>query len=255
MGMLFCIVGCSGRISEKDYNALHAELESCRQGQQQAYTDRERLAADLAQAQNKIEALSRELSECTSSRQELLDRNIECLEDTKSLLKQISRYKTLTQERKDTLTRLEKAYETLSTSLKEERAANHLYLVKTETAVTIVIPQASLFPTESSAWLTPKGADLARRVAYVVRDLKPVSVSVAGHTDSQPVSPHALRTYPTLWDLAMARALAVLRVFEASGIARERIAAVSYADTRPVADNKTEEGRSMNRRVEIAVIP
>jgi chemotaxis protein MotB len=64
-----------------------------------------------------------------------------------------------------------------------------------------------------------------------------------------------MKTYPTQWDLAMARALTVLLSLEHSGINRDKLSAVSYGDTRPIADTKTEEGRAMNRRVEIVITP
>ncbi len=252
---LLLLMSCAGGVSEKDLGALKAELEACRQDVQRSRAERDTLASDLARARADHETESKALSDCTSSRQELLDRNIECLEETRSLLRQISRFKTLTQERKDTQSRLERAYDTLGSALKEERSSNLLYIVKTEATLTVVIPQSSLFPTEHSAWLTPRGAELARRVAGAVKNLRPMTVSVAGHTDSQPLPPNVAKTYPTLWDLAMARAVIVLRVFETAGVGRERISAVSYADTRPVADNKTESGRAMNRRVEIVIVP
>jgi len=39
------------------------------------------------------------------------------------------------------------------------------------------------------------------------------------------------------------------------GVARNRMYAVGYGMTRPIADNSTSEGRARNRRVEIIVIP
>jgi chemotaxis protein MotB len=40
---------------------------------------------------------------------------------------------------------------------------------------------------------------------------------------------------------------------EANGIGSQRLSAVGYADTRPLGDNGTSQGRATNRRVEIIV--
>lgn len=47
------------------------------------------------------------------------------------------------------------------------------------------------------------------------------------------------------------RADSVVRYLQSSGIQPQRLAANGYADTRPLADNATVEGRARNRRVEL----
>ena len=39
------------------------------------------------------------------------------------------------------------------------------------------------------------------------------------------------------------------------GLDPERVSAASYGDTRPVGDNETREGRALNRRIEIVIVP
>jgi hypothetical protein len=51
--------------------------------------------------------------------------------------------------------------------------------------------------------------------------------------------------------LSEARARAVMDVLIAKGIDKERMTATGWGQEKPVADNRTEEGRSKNRRVEI----
>lgn len=43
----------------------------------------------------------------------------------------------------------------------------------------------------------------------------------------------------------------MVRYLEANGVARQRVRAVGLADTQPLADNSTLEGRAGNRRVEL----
>ena len=74
-------------------------------------------------------------------------------------------------------------------------------------------------------------------------------ILVAGHTDN-------VGNPPSNLTLSTARAEAVRDwLVEASGIPATQFAIQGYGDTRPVADNDTEAGRAINRRVEITLVP
>lgn len=66
-------------------------------------------------------------------------------------------------------------------------------------------------------------------------------VVIGGHTDSQ-------GNDAANYSLSIARAIAVRNALIARGIPAEKITAVGYGETEPVADNDTEEGRAKNRR-------
>ena len=50
------------------------------------------------------------------------------------------------------------------------------------------------------------------------------------------------------------RAKAVVTYLISKGIAATRLSAKGFGETQPVADNKTEEGKALNRRTEMKVI-
>ena len=79
----------------------------------------------------------------------------------------------------------------------------------------------------------------------------PNNIEIQGHTDNQAISTAA---YPSNWELSASRAGAVVRYMESLGLSSARLAAAGYADTRPVVDNSTRQGRAKNRRVEIVVL-
>ena len=56
------------------------------------------------------------------------------------------------------------------------------------------------------------------------------------------------------FDLGQSRAEAVRRFLSDQGIALNRMATISYGETKPVAPNNTREGRAQNRRVAIVVL-
>jgi chemotaxis protein MotB len=115
-----------------------------------------------------------------------------------------------------------------------------------EEGVRLRIDGALLFES-GSAVLQPEALPLLDRVAQLASQ-SGKTVIVEGHTDSLPIhSP----VYPSNWELAGARAGAVVRHLRSRGLPAAGLEAVAYADSRPRATNQTEEGRRKNRRVEI----
>ena len=139
--------------------------------------------------------------------------------------------------------------------LETERLRDQVYIVRTPEKIKIVIPQRTLFSTPASAWLTPRGANIIRKIALGLKQLNPASIEIAGHTDNTPVTGQSNNAYPTNWHLAQARAMSVLLIFNESEIPKDKLCAMSFGDTKPIADNTSEEGRAMNRRVEILIVP
>lgn len=77
-------------------------------------------------------------------------------------------------------------------------------------------------------------------------------IRVEGHTDDAPLT--ATDKIPTHWELSSGRAIWIVRYMKAKfNIPTVRLSAAGYADGQPLASNKTEEGRAINRRVEIVV--
>ncbi len=253
--ILFLSFGCAHRYTEEEYNAIVSELNSNKQRIESCQNEKAHLEAELSDMQKKLEKASSVVTTGYADKQDLLDKTIECMEENKTLLKQISRFKVIIQERKDAQWRLDKAHESLLAFLETERVNDQLYIIKSEGMVKIVIPQRVLFPTPSSAWLLPKSIPVIKKIAKGLNQLKPLNVEVAGHTDNTPISRAVLKTYPTHWDLANARAVSILLALEGFGINKDKLSVASYGDTRPIGDSNTEEGRAMNRRVEIVITP
>jgi len=79
----------------------------------------------------------------------------------------------------------------------------------------------------------------------------PYSVRIEGHTDSVPI--HTAE-FPSNWELSTERATnVVLHMVRELGISPDKLSAVGYADTRPVATNTSRVSRQKNRRIDIVV--
>lgn len=84
--------------------------------------------------------------------------------------------------------------------------------------------------------------DLDQHVAYLTEHPS-TKVTVEGHTDSRGSVQYNQR-------LSERRANAVRQYLIEQGIASSRIRVVGYSELKPIADNRTAEGRAMNRRAE-----
>ncbi|AWL12449.1 Motility protein [Saliniradius amylolyticus] len=101
-----------------------------------------------------------------------------------------------------------------------------------------------------SAFLQPQFIPVVRKIGGLLADV-PGRLEVSGHSDNQNISNELYRSN---WDLSAQRAVAVAEELARSeGFDESRMEVVGMADNKPLAPNDTPEGRSRNRRVEIAI--
>jgi len=121
-------------------------------------------------------------------------------------------------------------------------------VMATAAEVDLVIKDDVLF-AEGSTELTPLGRSVLDGIAQMLNQ-NDYPVSVEGHTDNVPI--HTAQ-FPSNWELSSFRATNVARYFIQRGVATERLRAIGYADTRPIADNDSAAGRARNRRVSLVI--
>ncbi len=93
--------------------------------------------------------------------------------------------------------------------------------------------------------LKPESDAVLKRVGGLMAKDAALRVEIQGHTDNVGTPEYNLT-------LSQARAASVAAWLVSHGVAANRLTAKGYGLTMPVADNKTDEGRARNRRVEIA---
>jgi chemotaxis protein MotB len=118
-------------------------------------------------------------------------------------------------------------------------------VVPTPEGVMVRVDGKLLFPS-GTAELRPEATPVLDLIAKMM-DRYAFDLYIMGHTDSVPIQS---AKFPSNWELSAARATAALKYFSAKGAAPDRLVAVGFADSRPIADNASPEGRGRNRRVE-----
>ena len=92
--------------------------------------------------------------------------------------------------------------------------------------------------------IKPDSAQTLDDAAAALKAVPAMKVEVGGHTDNVGTPEANLK-------LSQERAQAVMAALVQRGIKADRLTAKGYGQTSPVADNRTEEGRGKNRRVEL----
>ncbi|MFL5728032.1 MAG: OmpA family protein [Cytophagaceae bacterium] len=128
---------------------------------------------------------------------------------------------------------------------KHEGGTQPLPLPQTEKEVLDNTVQNLQFERGKSV-ITPASFSALDKLYDLLKNRKTYRLIISGHTDNQ--------GDPRLdYQLSIDRANAVKNYLVSKGIKKDKIVAVGYGGTKPIADNRTEEGRSKNRRVEFSI--
>ncbi len=96
----------------------------------------------------------------------------------------------------------------------------------------------------NKATIRPESKTIVDQIVKLLKENPGLKVSIEGHTDSTgtPVKNKKL---------SLERAQSVVNALTAAGVDKKRLSAVGWGQEKPVADNRSEEGKAKNRRVEI----
>jgi chemotaxis protein MotB len=150
----------------------------------------------------------------------------------------------------DGLTRTQRL---LEERLAQEIKDKQVKLQMMERGLVITVVGDVLFDS-GKAKIRPEAYTILDKISSVLKENVPdLKVGIEGHTDNQPIQ---YSGWKSNWELSSARALSVLHyIVDEKGISPERISAIGYGEYQPVAPNGTKEGRQLNRRVEIVILP
>jgi outer membrane protein OmpA-like peptidoglycan-associated protein len=98
----------------------------------------------------------------------------------------------------------------------------------------------------NKATIKPVSFALLNEVALALKDNPTIHVRVEGHTDSRGNDAYNLK-------LSQKRAESVRTYIMGQGVSGDRMEPKGFGRTMPIADNRTEAGRSQNRRVEFII--
>lgn len=260
-------------------------LSSCvsKKKYMQVVAERDRLQAELEQTQADLEDCNSSLNTCTASLEstksqlEVAKADLEYWKaHSTNLLERMSQLAVLSQSESENVKKsLQKIDEQdkfikkllaagqkkdsinleLVTNLKNSLGGfddKDIQIQVKKGVVYVSISDRLLFKTGSSAVSSDAKTVLAK-LAQVINTQPQIEVMVEGHTDNVPISN---AQYSDNWALSVARAASIIRILQKDyKVAPERMVAAGRGEHSPKASNDTVEGRSLNRRTEIILVP
>jgi chemotaxis protein MotB len=189
--------------------------------------DKNKLAADLAAARQRIADFEKQLADCEARVADLrnqLDQN------------------------KGTLAKAERD---LIKALQPEISKGTVSVHQSGDALTINLASSLLYGSGQDQ-LKAGGTDALKRVGGVLKDFPEKQVHVAGYTDNVAIKGPLQKKFPSNKELSDARANSAAQALRDGGVS-SNLSAAGHGDSNPIAGNNTAEGRAKNRRVEIIV--
>jgi chemotaxis protein MotB len=242
----------------------------------EAVADRDRLAAELATSKKELDACDTELQLTQSQFQSAKDDLEYWKAHSTNLLERMSQLAVLSQSESENVKKsLEKIDEQdqyikkltaagqrkdsinlqLVTNLKRSLGGfddNDIQISVKKGVVYVSISDRLLFKT-GSATVSAEAKTVLSKLAQVINTQPSIEVMVEGHTDTVPIHNEQ---FADNWALSVARASSIIRILEEDyKVSPTRMVAAGRGEFSPKATNSTPEGRALNRRTEIILVP
>ncbi len=235
-----------GRIPKKEYDAKVAELEATKR----------QCAMDRQTADDKIRSLDEQIMALQAKSDQLLtDMELSKDQSQKKLAELMRQKEELEKEKAAELQKVKSTYDSLMGDMQKEIEQGSIQITQLQGKLSVTLVDKVVFNSGESE-VNDQGKAVLKKVAKTLKTVQNKQIRIEGHTDNVPIGGALKEKFPSNWELSTARATAVARYLQDVGeIDPNILIAAGYSQFRPVADNSTVEGRSKNRRIEIALIP
>ncbi len=251
---------------------LSVLLTSC--VSQKKYAD---LESENSRNKQELVDAKADLQVCLVDKEHLTELNKSLKEDKARSIKQVENLTVLTQSSsdnikeiitqlsekdkyingiRDAMSRKDSINLALAFQLKRDLAAGiqdeDIIIDIEKTVVYISIADKMLFKS-GSAVVSDRAKEVLGKVATVINSKPEMEVQVEGYTDNVSINTACMKDN---WDLSVARATAVVRVLHGDfEVDPGRLIAAGRSEFVPLETNDTAEGRSINRRTRIVILP
>ncbi len=210
-----------------------------------AHANEERQEGNLTRHQQQIAAMHKQLTDMQQTNDQLLT-TIEELNQAleKEKVARIAR-----------LAKVKNTYNQLVGALEDEIKRGELTISNLEGQLSVNLLNKILFDSGKTA-IKKEGQKVLKSLGDVLSKFPDKALQIEGHTDNVQISSRLKEQYPTNWELSTARATSVVHFLQDKvGLPGERMIAAGLSEYRPVASNEEAEGRALNRRIQILLVP
>jgi chemotaxis protein MotB len=145
---------------------------------------------------------------------------------------------------------LKKVENKISDALAKEKLLGAVKFTIDRRGLVVTIVTNEVVFDGNRADLQPGGEKILNAIAPTLAKL-PNNIEVDGNTNQLKAQ---TTFYPSGWELSAARASTTVRYLTGHGIAKNRLSAVGFSDTKPLIDPADPRSITMNRRVDVVVL-
>ncbi len=233
---------------KKDCGVIESNLQKCLDESGRSSAENVRLAQELADLKANSTTMLQQLSNMSvinSTQSESIRKSLENINSKDSYIKDLQ----TAMAHKDSLNMA--LVLNLKGALKDINDEDVTINVE-GSAVFISISDKMLF-SSGSYNITARAKTVLGKVAEVIKAQPEVQFMVEGHTDNKAISAGTIKDN---WDLSVMRATSVVRVLQKNyGVDPSRMIAAGRSEYVPVTSNADTNGRSLNRRTRIVILP
>jgi chemotaxis protein MotB len=223
------------------------ELDAARMQNAMAQEEIKRNQQQIKKTQQELKSARKQVVSATNDLMILEAKKQDLLQELSESQAQMATLRSIENETK----RRNQIYEKFVNRLKTMIDGGQLTVSIEQGRIVINLPNNVLFKS-GSANLNPEGEEALAQIGSVLSQFSDRRFQIEGHTDNKPIKS---ARFPSNWELSTSRALTVVHLLADMDVVPENISAAGFGEFRPRADNETEEGRQLNRRIEIIMLP
>jgi len=141
----------------------------------------------------------------------------------------------------------------LKDRLEQELNESRVEISQLRNQMTVIKLTSEVLFSSGSAKIKPSGEKVLSIIAESLNAYPLRAISVEGHTDNIPIRNAYFKSN---WELSAARGLAAVDYFQKNAdVDPKRLKVVGFGQYHPVSSNESAEGRQLNRRIEIRILP
>ena len=249
-------------VSQKKYTAMQDRAVICENELNTSKNQINLLEAGLANEKNRSKSLEQQMEYFKSTNTDLLARLSDLSVVSKSGAESIK--KSL-----EALNEQNKYIKDLTSSIQRKDSINLVLVMNLKRSldnfededINIEVKKGVVYVSISDKMLFRSGSynissraeEVIGKIAKIINDHKELDILVEGHTDNVPISTECMVDN---WDLSVKRATSIVRLMQTKfAVQPIRMTAGGRSEYLPKTTNATAEGRAVNRRTEIIILP
>jgi len=237
------------------YQGVQSQLKDCRDAQDEAARKRALLESEVDALNKQVAFLKENSNTMVGQLKDLSVISASQAESIKKSLENIGAKDIYIQDLQKAMARKDSLNMALVMNLKSAlRDVNDQDIdIKVEKGVVFISISDKMLFKSGSYNVTDKAMSVLGKVAQVLNSRPEIEFMVEGHTDNMPIKNDCIMDN---WDLSVKRATSVVRILQSQfHIDPKRMTAGGRSEYIPLTANDTAEGKAMNRRTRIVILP